>query len=203
MRLIAVAVTTGIALGAVGRISDYGGVDSRLVFVLGAPWFVAAFATGLAARRPVGGALGGALALGLSVAVYYGLMLGVEDRIGTPDALVMTVLWGAAALACGALFGAAGSLARGAEPGRRALAVAGLGGALAGEAAFFLGRVGAEAPGGAVLVGELLAGACLVVGAAGARRARVLAFGASVAGLAAVADGALRAIMRAGGWGMY
>lgn len=203
MPVIALAAVAGVALGVVGRASDYGGADSELLFVLGAPWFVVAFATGAAARRPASGALGGALALGLSVTVYYGLMLGLEGRIGTRDAVAMTVLWGLAALVCGALFGAVGTLARTAAPGHRALAVAALGGALGGEAAFFLARRGADPPGGALLVGELMAGACLVLVAAQTRRTRVIAFGASVAGAAAVADGALRVLMRAGGWGVY
>lgn len=203
MPLALFAVAAGALLGALGRASDYAGSGSELLFVLGAPWFVVGFAAGAFARRPAAGALGGAVALAMSVLVYYGLMLGFESRIGVRDAISMTVLWGGAALACGALFGAAGALARAAGPERRALAVAGLGGALCGEAAFFLARRGAEAPGGAVLMGEALVGACLVLVAAQTQRLRVVAFGAFVALLAALADGGLRVVMRAGGWGMY
>jgi len=69
MRLLALAVIAGVALGAVGRASDYGGAGPQLLFVLGGPWLVVAFATGATARRPGTGALAGAFALGLSVAV--------------------------------------------------------------------------------------------------------------------------------------
>jgi Family of unknown function (DUF6518) len=196
----AVALAGGVALGVAARASNYGGGDLTLLFVLGAPWLVVAFGAGASARTPAVGALAGAVALTVAVAVYYALMLRVEGRASPHYALGMTVLWGAAGAAVGALFGAAGATLRKGSLSR-AVGFTVLGGALAGEAAFFLARRGIEAPGGAVLAGELVAGVLLVLVAAWPRRSRVLALGATVAVAAGVDDGALRALMRTKGWG--
>ena len=157
-----------------------------------------AFVVGGALREPVAGAAAGGLALAVSVGVYYTVMLTVERRTGHGYAASMTVMWGAAAVFCGLLFGALGAAAVSGE--RRAVALALLGGTLAGEALLFLtlGGAGAALP---VLAGELGAGAALVLAASRPPRAQLVAVGAAAALAAALADGALRAVMRWRGWG--
>jgi hypothetical protein len=111
----------------------------------------------------------------------------------------MTVLWGASAVPCGALFGAIGGAVTSGRDHLRAAALTLLGGSLAGEALLFL-AFGRHDP--AVLVCELALGAALLLLAARHRpRAAVLAAGTSIAFLAAFADGLLRLVIRARGWG--
>ena len=192
------AVAAGAALGIVGRVSDYLGPEARLLFALGAPWFVVAFAVGAALREPVAGAATGALALAVSVGVYYAVMLAVERRTGHGYAASMSVLWGAAAVPCGLAFGALGATAWSRQ--RRGVALALLGGTLAGEALLFL-AVGSAGDAESVLAGELAIGTAVVLAAARPPRARLLTLGAAAALAAASADGAVRAVMRAHGWG--
>jgi hypothetical protein len=192
------AIGAGVILGIAGRASDYLGPELRLLFALGAPWFVVAWGVGALRRRPLEGAALGALALAVSVIVYYALMLTVEHRCGPAYATNMTLLWGVSAALCGVPFGAAGAAATSGNGRLRLGAITLLGGALAGEALLFLslGRQGT-----AVLIGELVVGATLVLTASRPPRATVLTAGASVAFLAAAADGFLRVLIRARGWG--
>lgn len=196
MRTAAVTIAAAVALGLVGQSArDLHGPDAALLFALGGPWVVTAFAVAALTRS----AVAGTVACALSVPVYYGVMLLVEGRGYPGYAFSMTVLWGAAALACGALFGWLGATARERSGRRRGVAVAILGGTLAGEAALFLALH--SRAGSPVLVAELVAGAVLVGAAAWPGRARALAAATGAAGVAAVADGALRFVMRAQGWG--
>src|SRR4051794_5435881 len=87
------AIGGGVILGTAGRASDYLGPELRLLFALGAPWFVVAWGVGAMRRRPLEGAALGALALAVSVIVYYALMLTVEHRCGPAYATNMTLLW--------------------------------------------------------------------------------------------------------------
>jgi hypothetical protein len=156
---------------------------------------VTAFAVAALTRS----AVAGTVACALSVPVYYAVMLLVERRGHPGYAMSMSVLWGGAAVACGAVFGWLGVAARERSRRGRAAAVAVLGGTLAGEAALFLAlhpRAGSP-----VLVAELAAGMALVGVAVWPARAHALALAAVAAGTAAVADGALRLAMRAQGWG--
>ena len=197
---VAGALLAGVALGVSGRASDYLGPELRLIFALGAPWFLVAFGVGVVLRRPVSGAACGALALAVSVAVYYGVMLAVERRGGHGYAASMTLLWGSAAALCGVAFGALGAAAAGREGPLRGVALALLGGTLAGEAVLFVLLGGVDA-GRWVLLCELAAGAGLVLSASRPPRPLRVALGASAAVAAASADGVLRTVMRARGWG--
>ena len=197
---VAAALLAGVALGASGRASDYLGPELRLIFALGAPWFIVAFGVGAVPRGPVSGAVCGAVALALSVAVYYGLMLTVERRGGHGYAASMTVLWGSAAALCGLAFGALGAAAAARDGPLRGVALALLGGTLAGEAVLFIVLGGVDA-GRWVLVCELAAGAGLVLTASRPPRRLLVALGASAAVAATSADGVLRTVMRAHGWG--
>lgn len=194
----ALAVAAGAALGVVGRASDYLGPEARLLFALGAPWFVVAFAVGAALRKPFVGAFAGALALAVSVGVYYAVMLTLERRTGHGYAASMTVLWGAASVPCGLVFGALGAAAVTGD--RRGVALALLGGALAGEALLFLG-VGGGGDARLVFAGELAVGMAMVLAASRPPKPQLVALGAAAAVAAASADGLLRAVMRMRGWG--
>lgn len=104
---VVAALAAGAALGLWARASDHLGPELRLLFALGAPWFVVAFGVGAMQRRPLAGTAAGALVLAASVAVYYAVMLTVERRGGHGYAAWMTVLWGGAAVPVGLLFGTA------------------------------------------------------------------------------------------------
>lgn len=196
MRTAAVTIAAAVALGLVGQSArDYYGPDAALLFALGGPWVVTAFAVAALTRS----AVAGTVACALSVPVYYAVMLLVERRAYPGYAASMSVLWGGAAVGCGALFGWLGAGARERSGRWRSVAMAILGGTLAGEAALFLALH--SRAGSPVLVAELAAGIVLVGAAAWPGRARALAAAAAAAGVAAVADGALRVVMRAQGWG--
>ena len=195
MKAAAVTIAAAVALGLIGQVSDHHGPDAALLFALGGPWVVTAFAVGALTRSTVAGTL----ACALSVPVYYIVMLLVERRGHPGYAMSMIALWGGAAVACGALFGWLGAAARERSGRGRAAAVAVLGGTLAGEAALFL-ALHARA-GSPVLVAELAAGMALVGAAVWPARAHALAVATVAAGTAAVADGALRLAMRTQGWG--
>ena len=201
---IAGVAGAGVALGAAGRLSDYATSAPRLVFVLGAPWVVLGFAIGLASRAPREGAVAAAGALALSVLVYYALMYGVEGRAGARYAGAMTLMWGGLAALVGVLFGAAGAAFRHGRERLRLLAISLLGGALAGEAAFFLtrGQAGSRA---AVLVAQLSIGVALPLVARPGRRRPVPALAATavLALTALAADVAIRVAARRYGWGGY
>jgi hypothetical protein len=196
LRLAAIAFGVGTGLGVIGRLSDYLDPELVLLFALAAPWVVAGFVTGMAASRPLEGAVAGAAALGLSVAVYYALMPFVERRAGPHHAFAMTVLWGTGAVACGAAFGALGATVRRYRP-----AAALLGGALAGEAILFLLLHGDAGPRAVVLGVELVAGVAVVLAAARGRPLTALPLAGAMAACFAVADGAARVFMRTKGWG--
>jgi hypothetical protein len=186
----------GTALGAVGRASDYLEPELVVLFALAGPWVVVGFVTGMAAPCPLWGAAAGALALIVSVVVYYALMLVVERHVGAGYAVAMTALWGAGAAVSGAVFGALGAGVRREWP-----ATAILGGALAGEAAIFLLLRGADGARGRVLTLELLVGIGVVLLGARTRPLAAIASAAAMASVFAVADGAARVFMRTKGWG--
>jgi uncharacterized protein DUF6518 len=195
MRTIAVTLAAAVLLGVSGQIGGHHGpgVDTGVLFALGGPWIVTAFAVGALTRSWVAGSA----ACAISVPVYYLAMVVLRAGGAAQYALWMTILWGATAVACGALFGWLGQRSRRSE-GWHSASYALLGGTLAGEALLFLAVGSGRADG--VLVAELFTGAALTVVAARPRPARVVALATAAAGVAAVADGALRLFMRARGW---
>jgi uncharacterized protein DUF6518 len=199
-RALALAVVLGVVLGGAGRWSDHAADPVRLLFALGSPWVVVGFGAGMLSRSARRGALLGAVALVVSVVAYYSIMYGVEDRGAGGYAARMMVVWGAPAAAVGALFGAAGAAAHTAR--LRPVALALLGGALAGEALLFLARAGETGASRAVLVAQLLLGGAVALAGWGRRpTARVAALAGGVALLALVADAAIRVAARRYGWG--
>jgi Family of unknown function (DUF6518) len=198
--LAVVSVAAGTVLGAVGRLSDQWPHEPRLLFALGAPWLVAAFAVGALSRDWRLGALSGALSLALSVLVYYAVMYLVEQRAGAGYALRMTVLWGGAATLVGAALGAAGASARGAN---RLWPTALLGGALAGEGLLFLMR-GETGSAATLLLVLVVTGLTLpLIAGPRNRRSELLAATTTLALTALVIDAGLRIVMRRYGWGGY
>ena len=98
------------------------------------PWVVIAFVAGIVAARPTAGAWAGPLALMVAVIAYYAVFLVVwGDRLA--DVRITIVVWLAAALVAGGIFGTAGG-AWSAEPRWRPLATAMLCGGLLAEAAY-------------------------------------------------------------------
>jgi hypothetical protein len=195
---IAIVLLAGAALGLAGRWSDYGSEPLTLLFALGSPWVVLAFALGALSPGRLEGAAAGATGLAVSVAVYYATMLLLERQVGGGYAASMTLVWGAPALALGALLGCAGAAVR--EPAARLPAAALLGGALAGEALLFLSR-GYEGEEAAVLLGQLTLGCVLPLAAGSARRHDAVVLTGALAFMALVGNAALRVLARRYGWG--
>ena len=138
-RTIAGALLLGVALGVFSFVGDLLTGDSPEI-VLNAlanafgPWVVIAFVAGIVAARPTAGAWAGPLALMVAVVAYYAVFLVVwSDRLA--DVRITIVVWLAAALVAGAIFGTAGG-AWSAEPRWRPLATALLCAGLLAEAAY-------------------------------------------------------------------
>src|SRR5829696_208903 len=169
------------------------------VTALGAPWLVAAFATGALLGRPLRGAAGGAALLSAGTLAYYLVQVGVAGpgpAVGLAD---IALGWAIAAFVVGAAMGVLGALWRRAR--LTALTAAVPAAALAGEAvalaAVWHGRVAA-----ALLLAELALAAVLLPLLAH-RRVALLPAAAVAAGLAvvvAIGETELREAMRVVGW---
>jgi Family of unknown function (DUF6518) len=195
VRTVAVTLTAAVLLGLAGQLGGHHGpgVGVGVVFALGGPWILTAFAVGATTRSW----LAGSVACALSVSVYYLAMVALRAGGAAEYALSMSVLWGVAAVGCGALFGWLGQRSRRSD-GWRSATFALLGGTLAGEAMLFLAFGSGRADG--VLAAELFTGVALALSTARPRPVRVVALATAAAGVAAVADGALRIFMRSRGW---
>jgi hypothetical protein len=200
VRLVAISLAAGFALGTSGRASDHLPPLLHWAGAVGALWLIGAFAVGALAGGRRAAALAGAVAIVSGVAAYYMLMHWVEHRAGLRYAVIVGVAWGAGGALVGALFGWAGHAWRHGSPRLRPVGVAVLGGALLGEAVLLLDRW--RSPDArAVLLAELVLGVTLPLALAGRRRG-VLALGATavVATMAVVLEAALRIAMHRVGW---
>jgi hypothetical protein len=207
--LIALLIAAG--LGLAGRVAVRAGTElphgyavgalGHKAIALGAPWLAAAWVIGALARSGARGAAAGATALALGTGGWYTLTV-----IAAPDgaaaasyALPMALAWGVAALAAGALFGLAGA-AWGRGPVARAIGVAALAGALAGESLLLMREWSGRAA-DAVLAAELAVGLFVLVAA---RRRVPLPLTLGLFALAALgmaeAEGAVRGTLRLVGW---
>jgi hypothetical protein len=138
-RTLAGALLLGVALGVFSFVGDLTTGDSPEILLNAlanafGPWVVIAFVAGIVAARPTAGAWAGPLALMVAVVAYYVVfLLAWGDRLA--DVRITIVVWLAAALVAGVIFGTAGG-AWAAEARWRPLATALLCGGLLAEAAY-------------------------------------------------------------------
>ena len=171
-RLGVVALGAALALGLAGRVAVRAGSElphgyalsalGHAVIALGAPWLVVAWAIGAAADTRTRGAIGGALTLALGTGGWYLLTVVHGGPATVHYAAPMTIAWGAVALVAGALFGLAGSAWRNGRLRARAVAIAMVAGAMAGESLLLMREWTGRAA-GAVLAAELAAAVIVLV----------------------------------------
>jgi len=137
-RALALAAASGIALGAAARLGIHLGTAAGWLLRLGVPWLLVPFLIGALLAAPRRAAVAGALAMLAAVATYYALKVGVEHRATRGYGIEMTALWGSIGLLAGAAFAALGAFARTLPGAGRAVAVALVSGALAGEGLLML-----------------------------------------------------------------
>jgi Family of unknown function (DUF6518) len=210
LRLALVVLIAAVALGVGGRLLLHSGIDlpagGRLAAAgsigkaLGAPWLAVAWGLGALAASRWRGALAGAAALVLGTLGWYLLTLWLGGRAAAGYVLPVAMAWSLLATAGGAAFGLAGALWRDGGQVTRALSIAALAGALAGEAILLAGEWSGRAA-QAVLAAELTAALLILLAA---RRHAPLAltvglFGLIALGVAGVEDAA-RDAARAAGW---
>lgn len=163
--LLVLAAAAGLALG--GRVlARTGGrlpsgeelaMAGSIAKALGAPWLAAAWGLGALAGSRLRGALAGASALVLGTLAWYLLTLAVSGPAALGYVLPVSLAWALVAGAAGAAFGLVGALWRDGGPEARALSIALLAGALAGEAVLLMGEWSGRAA-RLVLGAELFAG---------------------------------------------
>lgn len=132
------AVPLGVLLGVAGQEAEEVVPPLRWVFALGVPWLAVCWAAGAVAGRPAAGGVAGAAALTVATGVYY--LLHLHHFGGSLRGIPVVVGWGAASVAAGGLFGAAGGAWRSGTAALRVTAVVLLAGAMAGEAILLAGE---------------------------------------------------------------
>jgi hypothetical protein len=195
---IAAALLTAAALvGIAAQLGDAApGVPSRAT-ALGAPWLVAAFATGALLRGAPAAALGGAVLLAGGTVAYYATQLALTGHVRALSVGGIALGWALAGLAAGAAMGALGAMWRTATR-VPALLAAVPAAALVGEAVLLAGEWERRR----LLAAELLLGAVLLPLCA-RRRASLPAATLAACALAVAFAGAeaeVREAMRAAGW---
>jgi hypothetical protein len=210
-RLGLLALGAALTLGMAGRIAVHAGGElphgyalsalGQAAIALGAPWLAVSWAIGAAAGSRRWGAACGAATLAVGTGGWYFLTVVDGGRAAVHYAAPMTIAWGAVALAAGGLFGLAGAAWRSDGPVARAIAIAVVAGALAGEALLLMREWTGRAA-GAVLATELAAAVIIVVLA---RRRVPLVLTLAIFALAAVgfaeAEAAVRHALQLLGWG--
>jgi hypothetical protein len=195
------AVAGGVAIGLIGRASVQTTEVIAWTSRLGAPWLVTAFAVGAVVGERRRGALAGGAALAIGTAVYYFVFHFVEHRIGLGYALVVGAAWALVGVGIGGAFGYAGAAWRARDRWARIVAIAALGGALAGEAVLLMTRWD-DPTAHAILLAELALGALIPFTFARRREwPAALALGMTFAVTAIVLEAYARAALRVVGWG--
>jgi hypothetical protein len=208
---VVLALGAALTLGLAGRVAVRAGTElphgyalsalGHAVIALGAPWLAVAWAIGTVAGSRTRGAVGGGAALALGTGGWYLLTVVDDGPAAVHYAAPMTIAWGAVAVAAGALFGLAGSAWRDGTPRARAVSIATLAGALAGESLLLMGVWTGRAA-GAVLSAELAVSAVVLV-LARKRVPMVLTvalFAVATLGFAQ-AEATVRDALRLVGWG--
>jgi uncharacterized protein DUF6518 len=185
-----------------GPIAEPVGKLGPWVIALGAPWLAVAWVLGAIARRPALGAVAGGLALAGGTGAWYAFTVWQLGRTALGYALPVSMAWAVAALAAGAVFGAAGALWRSGDRDEvRALGVAVLAACFLGEAVLLMTTWDGRAA-RFVLTVELLVGVALpFVLLRGRALAYALLFTAAGALVAAGAESLVRDALRHVGWG--
>jgi hypothetical protein len=210
-RLLVSVVGLALLLGAGGRVLVRVGVHlphgdevlavGQMAKALGAPWLAAAWGLGAVAGSRLRGSVAGGAALMLGTLIWYLLTVAAAGRGVAAQVLPVATAWAIAASLAGGVFGLAGAAWRDGSSTARALSVAVLAGALAGEAVLLAGEWSGRAA-RAVLVAEF--GAALLLLAAFRRRVPValtfLLFAVIAVMLAGLED-TVRDALRVAGWG--
>jgi Family of unknown function (DUF6518) len=142
--LVVLTFVAALALGVGGRVLVRvgwelpGGEDLATAGsnakALGAPWLAAAWGLGALAGSRLRGALAGAAALVLGTWCWYFVSLAIHGPPAVDYVVPVSIAWSLVAGAAGAAFGVVGALWRDGNTVVRAVSVALLAGALAGEA---------------------------------------------------------------------
>ena len=199
----AAVLAATVAIGVAAQLGDAApGVPSRAT-ALGAPWLVAAFGLGALWRRPLAGALAGAVALSGGTLVYYLVQLALTGHVRALATGAIAIAWAVAAAAAGAAMGALGTVWRRKRAPAlvRTLAAAAPAAALAGEAILLAGEWRGRAA--VALPAAELAVAAAPLPACTWRRAPLVAAVLAAAALSvafAVSEAELRDAMRTVGW---
>ena len=148
--LVLLTLAAALALGVGGRVLVRvgwelpGGEDlataGSTAKALGAPWLAAAWGLGALAGSRLRGALAGAAALVLGTACWYFVSLAIHGPPAVGYVVPVSIAWSLVAGAAGAAFGVVGALWRDGNTVARAVSVALLAGALAGEAVLLSGE---------------------------------------------------------------
>jgi Family of unknown function (DUF6518) len=143
-RLVLLTLIAALALGVGGRVLVRVGWElprgedlamaGSTAKALGAPWLAAAWGLGALAGSRLRGALAGAAALVLGTACWYFLSLAIQGPPAVGYVVPVSMAWSLVAGAAGAAFGLVGALWRDGDTVARAVSIALLAGALAGEA---------------------------------------------------------------------
>jgi Family of unknown function (DUF6518) len=209
-RLLLLTVLGAVFLGVVGRaavrvggqLPDGAALSAlgRSFVSLGAPWLAVAWALGTVAGSRRRGARVGGATLALGTVSWYLLTVAAGGRGAAPYAVPLVFAWGAVALPAGALFGLAGAAWRDGSVTERAVSIAALTGAFAGEALLLAREWTGRAADGALAAEVVVAIALLVA----ARRRTPLALTIALFALSAIAmagaEHAVREGLRLAGW---
>ena len=143
-RLVLLTLVAALVLGVGGRAlvrvgwelprGDDLATAGATAKALGAPWLAAAWGLGALANSRLRGALAGAAALVLGTCCWYFLSLALEGPPAVGYVVPVSIGWSLVAGTAGALFGLVGALWRDGDVVARAVSIALLAGALAGEA---------------------------------------------------------------------
>jgi Family of unknown function (DUF6518) len=149
-RLILLTLLAALTLGVGGRVLMRVGWElprgedlataGSTVKALGAPWLAAAWGLGALAGSRLHGALAGAAALVLGTLCWYFVSLALHGPSAVGYVVPVSMAWSLVAGAAGGAFGLVGVLWRDGNGVARAVSIALLAGALAGEAVLLSGE---------------------------------------------------------------
>ncbi|MFL5841885.1 MAG: DUF6518 family protein [Thermoleophilaceae bacterium] len=179
-RGLVVAFAAGLLLGLATRLVYELPREWWWLAKIGGPWLAVAFTVGLTVRRPLDGALIGAVCLVTAILIYYAIMGLLQHAY---DASPLGLAWLFIAVPAGLAFGALGATVR--RPGLRVPASAMLSAAFVAEALLTADR--SRAGTAALLAGGLVVP--LVTGRSYREQALTFGWTAALGGVAVAAGG--------------